>query len=250
MGSYVWLVLVIVLVLSGAYAGYRIKKGIRSFSRSVFGTDSLSKGLEAQAVQLSQTPKSVSGMTKIYLPQINEDFPQFNYHEFKQKAEQQLEDALYAVSLMDTSRLTGVSPAFLQQVQTQIEERRSAGEKERYQSVHIHRTEITAYVKKAGTCMITLQSAVEHVHYVENTAGEIVSGRKDLKEQTKYNSELLYIQDIEKAKAAVTAVGVTCPNCGAPVTNLGIKKCSYCGAEVMELNIQVWMISRFYEVTK
>ena len=49
-----------------AVARYRL----RQMSRAVFGVDSFTQGLALQQQRLAVTPKSVSGMTKIYLPQV------------------------------------------------------------------------------------------------------------------------------------------------------------------------------------
>ena len=92
-----------------------------------------------------------------------------------------------------------------------------------------------------------LQSAVEHIHYKEKD-GKLISGKKDLLEQTKYNMELMYIQDESKVSAD-KGVGLTCPHCGAPVTSLGAKFCEFCGSEVIPINMQVWSLQHFYEVT-
>ena len=45
-----------------------------------------------------------------------------------------------------------------------------------------------------------------------------------------------------------TAVGVTCPNCGAPVTRLGSKFCEYCGSGLREISVRVWSINRIAEI--
>lgn len=45
-----------------------------------------------------------------------------------------------------------------------------------------------------------------------------------------------------------SAVGTTCPNCGAPVKNLGAKKCEYCGSYIEPVNIKVWKLQNFHEV--
>ena len=39
----------------------------------------------------------------------------------------------------------------------------------------------------------------------------------------------------------------TCPNCGAPVTNLGAKFCEYCGAGIVELNVHAWSFENIEE---
>ena len=45
-----------------------------------------------------------------------------------------------------------------------------------------------------------------------------------------------------------TAVGVTCPNCGAPVTRLGSKFCEYCGSGLREISVRVWSINKIAEI--
>ena len=52
------------------------------------------------------------------------------------------------------------------------------------------------------------------------------------------------IQDLSKIKDLATAVGVTCPNCGAPITGLGSKFCEYCGTGVTPVDTRVWKLHR------
>ena len=111
--------------------------------------------------------------------------------------------------------------------------------------IQIHQTEIANYEKKQGTCVITFQSAVGYLHYCEK-AGKVLSGSKELTEQTRYNVQLMYIQN-EKLAGMDNAVGTTCPNCGAPITNLGAAYCEYCGSAVTLLNLKVWTLHSFDE---
>ena len=39
-----------------------------------------------------------------------------------------------------------------------------------------------------------------------------------------------------------------CPNCGAPIKNLGAMYCEYCGLAVTPINLKVWTLHKFYEV--
>lgn len=246
-----WLwILAVLLIAAGLiiWAVCALRRKVRAFSRTAFGTASLAKGWAAQQERLSREPKSVSGMTKLYLPQIAEDFPQFQYEEFRGKAENALRAALLAISAQDASGLKGLSDAFQKQVKLRIADAKGRGEREVFEDITIHRTEISRYRKEAGRCIITLQSAVGYRHYV--LAGSAVkSGSKERLEQTKYNLDFLYIQDAEQVKGAEgdKAVGLTCPNCGAPVTALGLKRCEYCGLEVKEVNLYAWELSGFAE---
>ena len=71
-GTVTLLVIVFVVCIScgAGYAAYRIvREKLRRLSRMAFGTDSITEGLEQQAKELAVTPKSVSAMTRIFLPQ-------------------------------------------------------------------------------------------------------------------------------------------------------------------------------------
>lgn len=247
-----WMPVVITLAIVGAAAGggyyvYRtVKRKIQNLSQALFGTNSLIEGFNKQADELATTPKSVAAMTRIYEPQIQRDFPDFNFVQFKNKAENMLVSALRAIDEENISLLKESTEELKKQVQNVIEMNQAEGIKEVYEQIHIHRTEIAKYEKKDGKCIITFQSAVEHLHY-KRKDGKLISGDENRLEQTKYNIEVMYIQD-EKLAKIDNAVGTTCPHCGAPVTKLGAMYCEYCGLAVTPINLKVWTLHRFYEV--
>ncbi len=95
---------------------------------------------------------------------------------------------------------------------------------------------------------MVFQSAVGYIHYAEKD-GRTVSGRKDLTEQSKYNVELIYIQDRDTVEnMGGSGLGLNCPNCGAPLPGLGAKTCPYCDTPVVEFNIRTWGFSSVKEV--
>lgn len=200
---------------------------------------------EYQADILAETPKSVSGMTRILRPQIERDFPDFSLDQFIKKAENFLAAALSAVSSGDTGSLSDVSEEALRQVENRIADNRKAGIREIYTQIRVHQTEVANYRKSSGSCVITFQSAVEHYHYREKD-GKLISGDRERKEQTKYHTELVYIQD--ERLAGGSAVGTICPSCGAPVSQLGNLRCEYCGLAVTPVNLKVWKLHSYCEV--
>ena len=217
MNNWIPVIVILAVLAGGGYYAYRkIKRKVEDVSQALFGTDSLVEGWNKQADELAATPKSVSGMTRIFEPQIQRDFPDFNLVQLKA------------------------------QVENRIEMNQSEGIREVYEKIRIHRTEISNYEKKQGKCIIIFQSAVEHLHYKKKD-GTVVSGDENRLEQTKYNVEVMYIQD-EKIAKIDNAVGTTCPHCGAPVTNLGAMYCEYCGLAITPINLKVWTLHRFYEV--
>lgn len=245
-GQIIFLVILAALLGGGFYGYHVIRTKIESFSRAAFGTKSLVEGLEQQADLIAETPKSVSGMTRIFEPQIQKDFPDFNLVQFKNKAENMLISALQAISAGNVSLLRETSNELTEQVRNQIQANAAEGVTETYRQIHIHRTEITNYVKREGKCIITFQSAVEYFHYKEKD-GRVTDGDKERKQQTKYNIEVMYIQN-EKLAKLDNAVGTTCPSCGAPIVKLGALYCEYCGTAVTPINLKVWTLHRYYEV--
>ena len=243
--------LIILLVIAGVSIAImtvykNITNKIRRFSQSLFGTSDFVEGWNRQADVLAETPKSVSSMTRIMEPQIHRDFPEFSWEEFKHKAENMLTSAFLAISANNPGRLVDASDDIIKQVTNIIESNRLNGVGETYSDIEIHQTEIANYAKQDGKCIITIQSAVGYLHY-KMKDGKVIDGYKNRKTQTKYNIELIYIQDSDLTTLD-NAVGTTCPNCGAPVKSLGNKFCEYCGLRITPVNIKVWSIHKFYEV--
>ena len=245
-GKIIALVVLAVLVVGG-YIGYRyVRRQIEQFSRKLFGTKSLVDGINRQKDIAAVTPKSVSGMTRIFAPQIQKDFPDFQLEQFRNKVENLLTSVLQAITKENVALPGDVSQEIIRQVENQIAVNRAAGVRESYLNIKIHQTEITDYRKQQGTCVVTFQSAMEYYHFKEKN-GTVIEGEKEHKHQAKYNTELMYIQD-ENLANIDGAVGTTCPNCGAPITNIGSMHCEYCGLAVKPINLMVWTLHQYYEV--
>ena len=118
--------------------------------------------------------------------------------------------------------------------------------REEFDAIHVHQTEISRYDKAPGKCRIRIQSSVEYLHTLKTPDKKKNVERE--KEQHRFNLELVYIQDITKIRDGETAISVNCPNCGAPVTDLGERVCPYCGGAVVPVNVRVWELHRIEEV--
>ncbi len=155
-------------------------------------------------------PCSLAGMDRLCLPQIAKDFPEFNWSEWKAQIETELRKKL---------------------------------EKE-YQKVHIHRTVISRYQKEKGLCRILCESAVEYEKMTEyEKTPEMQSELHSNLIQTVYETELVYVYE----DAAGAAVSLICPNCGAPIRKLGLKKCEYCGSVLEVQNKKAWRLLEMRE---
>lgn len=190
--------------------------------------------------RLSSTPRSLSSMNKIYLPQILKDFPEFNWNEFVPIIEKAIVDTLDAYDSRNPEKVRYLKPIY-----DSVSNRLSHETIPCYKDILIHDTVIKSYYKKNGTCSIITESSVEYYTYTEK-GQELISGFRDRKKQTVYETELVYIQDFSKTEH-VTSMGIHCPNCGAPVTKLGAKFCEYCGSAVETVNRKVWKINSIKE---
>ncbi len=239
------LITLLLIIIGGSivcYLAYRVKNAAE---KVMFGLDLLKTGLEQQENEIETTPKSVNGMTSLCIPRITKDFPEFNWHEFKQKSENMLKSSLLAITKENAALITDASNDLQAQIALVISGNREQRIKETYQTITIHQTEITDYRKTAGTCIITLQTAVGFLHYRKKD-GALIFGSDTSLKQTRFNIELLYIQDADQVEG--NALSITCPSCGAPVTGVGQKLCGYCGCAIKEINIRAWALNRCYEV--
>ena len=221
--------LIILIVLIGAlcYA----KKKLKELSLQLFGTESIQEGLEKQADEQALTPKSVCGMTRILEPQIEKDFPEFNWEELRAEVEQSVKE------LLETKNV------------------RSAG------VVRIHKTVISRYQKYNGTASILCETAAEYWTKAENqensqtTArnvrqsakgqhGQNDAAQQTRKKQTVCEAELIYVYN---SSLSGTAASLVCPNCGAPVEELGVKKCRYCGSVLEVSGARSWKVQNVRE---
>ncbi len=248
MTTIVILTLILVIILALVCITLYIRYKIREFSKSIWGTEHITEAADQMKREYSTTPKSISAMTSLLLPKISADFPDFHYDEMKERAENVLVTYLRAISEHNASILKDGNSELKQQLENHLEMLAAQGKKERFDQIHIHRTEITQYQKAAGRCTITFQSAFECYHYITEEFSDKIEGSKDYKYQSRYNIDLIYIQDRNLIENDLDyALGLNCPNCGAPLSSLGAKVCEYCGTPLIEYNIKTWTFSHVEE---
>ena len=168
----------------------------------------------------------------------------------KDRANNVLVSFLRAITTKDETALSEGSRELKQQLENHIEMLRAEGRSEHFDQVKLHRTEIYQYRKTDGKCIITFQTSLECFHYTTDENNQILEGDRQYKYQTKFNTDLIYVQDVDKMKNDYDdALAVTCPNCGAPIPMLGAKHCEYCGCAIIELNIHAWAFHHVEEIT-
>ena len=246
--DFIPLITVGVILIAIVVAVLVIRHKIREISRKVFGTSSFLDGYTQKKRQLSETPRSVQSMTSIYLPQIHRDFPEFDYDLYKNKAESVLRGYFAAISTKNISALNKeeISNTLMNNVQGIIEELESLNQTQTFSENVIHNTQLARYDKDGMTVRLQFNAAVGQYVYIEDKDGKVVFGSKDLKHQTVYEIALVYIQDSDKMGYG-EAMGLNCPNCGAPIKNLGQKFCDHCGSGVIEVNTRSWFFDSVTE---
>ncbi len=244
-GIIIILVLALILVACIYNAVKKAKNKVREFSRMAFGTDSITEGLKKTEMEYANTPKTVSGATRLYMPQIMRDFPEFHLEEMRERAENVLRSYLLSINEADSKHLTEGTDELRAELDTEIDMRNSQNTREHFGNIKIHKTEIYRYNKEKGRVSIVFQSSVGCVNYVERD-GKVIRGRADRLTQNRYNVEVSYIQDREYVEeTGMDGHSLTCPNCGAPITGLGEDRvCTYCGTAIVEVfNIKTWMFT-------
>ena len=237
------IIAIVILVLLG-----NVLTQISRLSGSLHGLLSLLNvlgGVENVDLSFRETPKSVSAMTTLELPRIEKDFPEFHWPEWKQRCENIMKMYLEAVEHRNPQLLKDVGYGMSEQVRIAIEENREHGRKEAFDNTKIHQTEITRYERDKLLCRVLVQMSVEYLHSLKGP--EVEKPLVNEKEQHRFEIELVYVQDITALGGQGMGFGMNCPNCGAPITNLGEKLCGYCGTAVEPVNIRVWTPNKITE---
>lgn len=220
--------LIALLVIIYLYLIHKLK----SFG---FKSNNLSD-LKDEIEDLSDTiPKQISGMTQIFLPQILNDFEDFNLNELYLLTEKSIREILNAIENKDLSILHDKDFNLInKKLKFQLEDLINSDILYTYDDIIFHKHAIKNYSKKKGTATIEITSSLEY-YYGKSVDGEIKAKNKK-KKQVRYITKYVYIVDNDAYKKDINIYGLNCPNCGAVVQSLGSKKCSYCKTS---LNIQV-----------
>lgn len=219
-----------------------VRSKIRSFSRSIFGTGSLVQGLQELDRESYNTPLSVSGGTKIYLPQIKRDFPDFEFNTVSKKLEHffiSYFDALEKQSIQALKKVEHTE-AVATKIQFEIDDLISLEEKINIDKVKTNAVSIWNYVKSQNAANITFQISMGY-RYREASPRGTETGVA----QVKYEVDLSYVfEDQGKDSFALN-----CKNCGGPIKGTDTS-CQFCGAGLMRNIERVWRVSGFDQQNK
>lgn len=222
--------LIIFLLLIIIY--FILKKKFQSFLLKYFNTTDLNKVIEESEWEAENTPKSVYGMESIYKDRILKDFPEVNLNQMKSMVEKSVLDIFQVIENGNIKEFPYSSKA-ISFVKSRIEDYKNKNVK--FEEIHFHKTVLSSYENKNGIATMNFQTSLEYYLTTDK--------KRRKKVQDRYKVNFIYIIDSSKISDNEKSLGLNCPNCGAPVTDIGIKTCKYCGSGVLEIVDRVWVFN-------
>lgn len=181
-------------------------------------------------------PKQISGMTSVYLPQIMEDFPDFNLSQIYLLTEKSIRSILNAIENKNIKILEDKDFNLInKKLKLQLEDLIKSDILYSYDDIVFHKHAIKGYSFKNGVATLEISSSLEY-YYKKIVDDKEVSKSSKKKKQARYITKFVYIVDRDAYEKDINIYGLNCPNCGAVVHSLKNKTCSYCKTG---LNIQV-----------
>ena len=184
--------------------------------------------------------KSIGSQTQLLLPSIVRDFPNFSHYELFNKVETSLR--LIFNSLEE--KCVGKQDELVlirENLKAEIEDMASNNTSVRYDDIKFHKHGIKSYTKKDGVATIEINTALEY-EYEKTKNGKVINNNKGHKKQDRIVTKFIYVYDPDDYRKTQALVGITCPNCGAPVKELGNKVCRYCNSGLEDINLKSWHI--------
>ena len=237
LGTIIFLLIIFIIIC------IKFKKIIRNLGYVNF--NELKNHIETGEIAYKYNHKNVTGMTKFLLPKIVKDFPNFSESELYNKVELSLLSIFKSLEEKEVNNIEELNLIKGKLIEV-INDLKQTKTDLVYDSVKFHRHAIKYYKRTPGVLNITVSTSLEYF-YEEKVNSKIVVKKEDYKRQTSYTTEFIYIYDTSKYGFNQNLVGVSCPNCGAPVKKLGIKNCSYCGSFLEDINLKHWYISSYKE---
>ena len=228
-------IIIFIFIFTIAIIIFIINLRAKRFLKDFFNANSFKEAFENNEKEINEIPKSVSSMDSLYLSRIKKDFPELNINELKSDSERVIIDALNAIEKKDEEALIS-SKKVNSYIKSKIDDLKDSNVV--YDHIKIHKTVINNYERTDSVATITLASSVEYFYKKDNETGKKV--------QTRFKCEYIYIIDSEKV-GNVKALGLNCPNCGAPIKTLGHKYCEYCNTGVIDIVKKNWTINNIKE---
>ena len=191
--------------------------------------------------------KDISGITKLIEPVIIRDFGDFNKDLLFNKVEKNLMkifNALEEKSVDDIRRDSDLIYMY-SAIRDKVQDLKNSKINVKYDDVVFHSHAIKDYSKSPGKATLVISSTLEY--YYSNDNDKKSKKFEELKKQTRYTTEFVYVYDETRFKYNQMAHTISCPNCGAPLGKLGAGNCQYCGTYIKPINLKNWSMVSYSE---
>lgn len=238
--------IIIFLTILLLVAKNKIKKILRKYGFNNFNY--IMEQIKLGEIEERTTPKHTPGMTKLLIPKIVKDFPSFSEKELFNKVETSL---LLIFNSLENKKVSNSEELILigEKLREIISDMEINNISEKYYDVKFHNHAIKYYKKDSSSINITVSTSLEYF-YEKKQADKILKDYTKYKKQTLYTVDFIYIIDPLKVSKHQNLIGVNCPNCGAPVKDLGNKICRYCNSGLEDINLKSWHIALYKEEYK
>ena len=198
---------------------------------------------EAEALEKTRH-KQVSGMTKMLLPEIQRDFNDFNEKEIYLLVEKSLRAIFLALENKDISYVNDDEFNLIKEkIQDQIIDLQDNNITYKYDDIVFHKHAIKSYKRQKDVATIEISTSLEYYYNKRKNNKDI--SQDNIKRQTRYTTQLVYIIDNTKTGFDINILGLHCPNCGSPVKSLSQTECSYCKGAI---NIQIASLLKCWKI--
>ena len=203
---------------------------LKIFAKKNNGSYSLSKFYEEYHTDNTDTPKSISSMEPIDMPDIQKDYPNLNINELKSNAEKAILSILMSIENHNLSLIQGYNPKILEFTRSKMKDNKNT----KYENIKFHRTAINRYIKEKNT--IIFITTLEYNQVIRNNSKKV---------QARIKTEYTYNKD--RTNKYLYKLNLNCPNCGATITDEEHRKCSYCGATALNIDVSPWRLNNIKE---
>ena len=187
-------------------------------------------------------PYSVPGLTSLYRPKFERDFPEMRYERLESMARNGMIAILNAMESKKTDSVENSSSNLQNQMKVIIEDYSSRGENINYDNVQIHAVSMTNYNSTKNTATAVFRISLQSLAY-RTKNGAVVSGSNKVPRQNLFSLTLMHNQAGDSGSNRYFEAN--CPNCGAPIEDLSHRNCSYCGSGLVPVVDKIWQIDSF-----
>ena len=184
-------------------------------------------------MEMEESPKMPYGIDSLVLTEINRDFPNLNVNEMKKITENNILLTFKSINTKNIQQFKNASERFTNNIQNIINDMKENKILISVNNIKLHKTVINRYDREESRCRLVFQTAVG---YKVNKNGEIK------KIEDRFNTEFIYVYNYKNIESH-ESISLQCPNCGAPVEHLGVKKCTYCNAGIIDLVSKTWKLN-------